>query len=96
MMIKETCCPVCNKQHFRYSGSATTLLGWYPTYKDGELINSDPNIRTDYFKCLECDADFYTKEQYGKIIEVVPKYSSKAIADKVDIGIMGVLDKNEV
>lgn len=44
-------------------GSRTTLLGWTPTYnKQGQLLNSDPNITTTYYRCIICKSNWQTKK----------------------------------
>lgn len=61
-------CPKCGKSHFQYLYSTRTLLAWTPVYKDGKLVNKDPNTTTNYLKCNECGHKWKTTEE---IVEVV-------------------------
>lgn len=67
-MIK---CPNCEKSHYVEHYSTTTALGWVQEYKDGELVNSNPNVSTTYCTCCECKHDFHYEEQYGEIIKII-------------------------
>jgi len=69
-MIK---CPNCEKSHYVEHYSTTTALGWVQEYKNGELVNSNPNVSTTYCTCCECGHDFFYTEQYGKVQEIVDK-----------------------
>lgn len=52
-------CPKCGSTHYRTSGVGTaTCLGWYPEYKDGKLLNENPNKTTMVAECCECGAKF--------------------------------------
>ena len=53
-------CPKCGKSHYRELGCTTTCMMWHPEYKDGKLVNSNPNVTTESFKCCECGAHFHT------------------------------------
>lgn len=56
-------CPNCQIPTERLcKGSSTTLLGWSTTYDEaGELMNSDPNIKTQYWQCCNCNDDYIIK-----------------------------------
>lgn len=69
-MIK---CPNCEKSHYVEHYSTTTALGWVQEYKNGELVNNNPNVSTTYCTCCECGHDFFYTEQYGKVQEIVDK-----------------------
>lgn len=56
-------CPKCGSEHYKYEGSISTLLGTYAEYKDGEIIQRNPNITTDQVTCLECDERFEITHQ---------------------------------
>lgn len=51
-------CPDCGKSHYQDRGSVTTCIGRSPIYKDGVLVNKDPNRTTHTYHCLECNKDF--------------------------------------
>lgn len=55
-------CPKCGKSHYAYLYSVRTLVGWIPIYKDGKLVNKDPNVTTNYLECMECGHQFSTTE----------------------------------
>ena len=67
-MIK---CPNCGESHYQYHYSTTTAMGWIQEYKNGEPVNSNPNISTSYCTCCECGHDFYYTEQYGEVQSIV-------------------------
>lgn len=52
------CCPNCNESYYAIRHSTTTCLGWTPIYKDGVLMNNDPNKTINHCKCLNCGKDF--------------------------------------
>lgn len=56
-------CPHCGESYYEELYSTSTLLGWTPVYKDGKLINSDPNIITTHCSCLSCNEKFSYKNQ---------------------------------
>ena len=64
-------CPHCGASHYVYHYSMTTALGWQQEYKDGMLINNNPNVSTSYCTCCECNHDFFYTEQYGEVQEIV-------------------------
>ena len=53
-------CPKCGKSHYAYLYGTRTLLGWTPIYKDGKLVNKDPNTTTHHLECQECGHQFTT------------------------------------
>jgi 5-methylcytosine-specific restriction endonuclease McrA len=55
-------CPKCGKSHYAYLYGTRTLLGWTPIYKDGKLVNKDPNTTTHHLECQECGHQFTTTE----------------------------------
>jgi DNA-directed RNA polymerase subunit M/transcription elongation factor TFIIS len=55
-------CPKCGKSHYAYLYGTRTLLGWTPVYKDGKLVNKDPNTTTHHLECKECGHQFTTTE----------------------------------
>ena len=55
-------CPHCGKSHYAVHYSVSTLVGWTPIYKDGVLMNQNPNVTTTYCNCLNCGQDCNFKE----------------------------------
>ena len=53
-------CPKCGKSHYAYLYGTRTLLGWTPIYKDGKLVNKDPNTTTHHLECQACGHQFTT------------------------------------
>lgn len=51
-------CPNCGESYYKEEYSVTTCLGWTPIYKDGVLINEDPNTITTYCHCCNCGEHF--------------------------------------
>ena len=56
------CCPHCKKSYYEVSYCTKTCLGWSPVYKDGVLMNSDPNTITVHCRCLNCGESFTFEE----------------------------------
>lgn len=55
-------CPNCGKSHYRVEYQTRTCLAWKPIYKDGVMINSNPNKTKSYCHCINCQADFTFEE----------------------------------
>lgn len=55
-------CPHCGESYYSEQYSIRAPLGWTPIYKDGMLINHDPNVTTTYCICLNCGKDFSFEE----------------------------------
>lgn len=54
-------CPHCGESYYAERYSTTTALAWTPVYKDGMLMNENPNTTTTYCRCLNCGKDFSYK-----------------------------------
>ena len=54
-MIK---CPYCGESYYQEHYSTCTCLGWTPIYKNGVLINENPNITTTHCTCCACGKSF--------------------------------------
>lgn len=52
------CCPHCGKSYYREMYSTTTCMAWTPIYKDGVLMNNNPNKSTVHCQCLNCNKGF--------------------------------------
>ena len=57
-------CPHCGDSYYRELYSVTTCLGWAPIYKDGVLMNENPNTKTSECQCISCGKMFTYK---GKV-----------------------------
>ena len=66
-------CPKCGKSHYNITYSTTTLKGWSPVFKDGKLINRDPNTTTDYVCCIECGESFAVERKPEEVLYEVQK-----------------------
>lgn len=55
-------CPHYGKSYYAEQYSTCTCIGWTPIYKDGILINHNPNATTTYCHCLNCGQDFSFEE----------------------------------
>lgn len=54
-------CPNCGESYYAELYSETTCLGWTPIYKDGVLMNSNPNKTTTHCECMNCGHRFSIK-----------------------------------
>lgn len=54
----KTKCPHCGYSYYQHLYSTSTLVNYVPVYKDGVLINNNPNKTTNYCRCLNCGKDF--------------------------------------
>ncbi len=72
-MIK---CPNCGESYYAELYSTVTCMGWTPIYKDGILINENPNITTTNCRCCNCGTVFsYTNKQEmsSSLDSIVPR-----------------------
>lgn len=67
-MIK---CPYCGESYYAENYTTSTLMWWTPIYKDGVLINDNPNSSTVHCTCINCHKDF--------------SYNTKELADEDNI-----------
>lgn len=51
-------CPNCGESYYQENYSTTTCMGWTPIYKNGVLINENPNTTTTYCTCCNCGKPF--------------------------------------
>ena len=56
------CCPYCGESYYKELYSISTCLAWTPIYKDGVLMNSNPNRTTVCCECLNCGKQFSFEE----------------------------------
>lgn len=52
------CCPHCGASYYQEMYSTTTCMAWTPIYKDGVLMNSNPNKSTVHCHCINCGKHF--------------------------------------
>ena len=61
-------CPHCGESYYQENYSTTTCLGWAPVYKNGVLMNENPNTTTTYCTCCNCGKSFsYTNKEYPQV-----------------------------
>lgn len=72
-------CPHCGKSHYRELYGTSTCLGWSPEYKDGKLVNHDPNILTMNYECCECGARFHTSNNGEPVLDSSDKNYSEIL-----------------
>ena len=63
---KKISCPYCGKSHYRELLGMTTCIMWYPEYKDGKLVNHNPNSTTLNCECCECGKHFTIESCNGE------------------------------
>jgi len=51
-------CPRCGESYYQEDYSTCTCIGWAPIYKNGVLINENPNVSTTHCTCLNCGNHF--------------------------------------
>ena len=58
-------CPYCGESYYSENYSTSTCLGWTPVYKNGVLMNENPNTTTTHCTCLSCGKSFsYSYKEY--------------------------------
>lgn len=67
-MIK---CPYCGESYYAENYRVSTSMWWTPIYKNGVLVNDNPNSSTVHCTCINCHKDF--------------SYNTKEIADEDNI-----------
>ena len=60
--LSEVTCPHCYHSYYEELYSACTLIAWAPIYKDGVLMNRNPNKTTTHCRCLNCGENFTYEE----------------------------------
>lgn len=59
-------CPYCGESYYAENYSTTTAMYWAPIFKNGVLINENPNITTTHCTCCNCGKSFnYTNKEYS-------------------------------
>lgn len=52
------CCPNCGQSYYAEIHRSITCLAWQPIYKDGMLMNRNPNKTTVHCECINCHTRF--------------------------------------
>ena len=61
-------CPHCGESYYAENYSTTTAMYWAPIFKNGVLINENPNITTTHCTCCNCGKSFsYTNKEHSKM-----------------------------
>lgn len=68
-MNKLVKCPKCGESYYMKRYSVCTAVYYPPIYKNGVNINPDGNISTTVCQCMNCNATFSYREQYGEILK---------------------------
>ena len=51
-------CPNCGESYYQENYSTTTAMYWAPIFKNGVLINENPNTTTTHCTCCNCGKSF--------------------------------------
>lgn len=78
-------CPHCGKSDYYEQYSMATTIYSPPHYKNGILIDDDPNYYTTYCRCAACGKEFTARENRGHITIDPVSDSSEASIKKVDV-----------
>jgi len=82
-------CPYCGESYYQENYSTTTAMYWTPIFKNGELINENPNITTTYCTCCNCGKSFsYTNKEYSKMQTSLDCLVSRTDADLTDLSVL--------
>ena len=79
-MFQRIECPNCGSAHYVEHYVTTTAMAWEPEYKDGVLVNKNPNTFTAYCTCCECNHDFYYTE-CGDFVQIEHKGPHTSISN---------------
>lgn len=60
-------CPICGASYYWERYTVSTAMYSPIVYKNGKIINKDPNWHTTYCLCLNCGADFCIRRYEDKI-----------------------------
>lgn len=61
-------CPYCGESYYAENYSTTTAMYWAPIYKNGVLMNENPNTTTTHCTCCNCGKSFsYTNKEYSQM-----------------------------
>lgn len=67
-MKKLIVCPNCGESYYAENYSTTTAMAWTPVYKNGVLINENPNITSVHCTCCVCGNSFsYTNKELAQM-----------------------------
>ena len=72
-------CPHCGGTRVQYRYSTSTAMGFAQIIDNGVWEDCDPNYHTSFYICCKCHHNFYIREQYGKVIDVVDEGEIKQV-----------------
>ena len=82
-------CPYCGESYYAENYSTTTAMYWTPIFKNGVLINENPNITTTYCTCCNCGKSFsYTNKEYSKMQTSLDCSVSRADASLTEVSVL--------
>ena len=78
-------CPHCGKSDYYEQYSTVTCLYSPPHYKNGVLVDDNPNYRTTYCHCAACGKEFTAQAHRGNITIGPVSDSPGVTLNKVDV-----------
>ena len=82
-------CPYCGESYYAENYSTTTAMYWAPIYKNGVLINENPNTTTTYCTCCNCGKSFsYSNKEYSKMQTSLDCPVSRENANLTDVSVL--------
>lgn len=82
-------CPNCGESYYAENYSTTTAMYWTPIFKNGVLINDNPNTTTTYCTCCNCGKSFtYTNHDQQKMSTQMDCAVSRSDADLTELPVL--------
>lgn len=82
-------CPICGESYYQENYSTTTCIGWTPIFKNGVLMNENPNDTITYCTCCNCGHNFsYSdkdKSQHNKVQASLDCIVPRTAADSISV-----------
>lgn len=82
-------CPHCGESDYYEHYSTATCLYSPPHYKNGVLVDDDPNYYTTYCRCAACGKEFTAHENRGHVtinpVSDSPEVTLNELSKKVDV-----------
>ena len=81
-------CPHCGKSDYYEQYTTATCMYSTPHYRDGVLVNDDPNYYTTFCRCAACGKEFIAQAHQGQVtVDPVldsPEVPFNELSKKVD------------
>ena len=82
-------CPYCGESYYAENYSTTTAMYWAPIFKNGVLMNENPNTTTTYCTCCNCGKSFsYSNKEYSKMQTSLDCPVSRSDANLTDVSVL--------